>query len=474
VDSSLGERAMYPCVRRECACAGVFFKDHGGASSKLRLRVWIESTPATTTSNPTCPPTAAASVSPDAAKRLADVFRTRKPEATLFPGGDTPSEVISSTESRTWAPDANRLGGGVWDITFRPSRITGDATLAQIKVTLGVNELYTPGFEVRTKPSDWLLLQRIPATWKEADVRAFVAECADKKPCAVVIRRDTVLPAAGAGAGAGAGSPKASSDAAAALCAFVRFANRPAACGVLAGFKSKLRVKKGKKSSSSLTGASRNVIVSLIASLNRMFGYDTALDGALAPPCDILEVVQKQERPSFLPAPEAPAAVVAPAPAVAAPVKRPLAISTPSPVAALDEEEEEEYVPLKRHRCVMTPAAGSDMSEDEEEAIALPEAVLPVALPVAVPRTLHRGPVTSGPQRAVAALEPMSLPSPLAAAGASSPTIAAMLGDCPELPCLDDDDALFAEFMSGADADTFLAGSAWSSVFGSGSASMVM
>jgi len=393
VDPQLGERPLYPCVRKECACAGVFYKDHGGKASRLRLRVWVESTEAPSATQPSSSSSTSTSstptsagvdhVSPVVAERIVALFRSRQPEVTLHYGGDTPAESIASPDTASFVEDSERLGGGVWEVTFRPTRITGETSLAQLEVVTGVNELWTPGFEVRTKPSNWLLLQKLPCDWDTAAVATFVAACGGSKAPSAIVVRDVGATAVDTRSGAGAVPEKGT-----AKVAFVRFGNRTEACGVLSGFKKLVKRRngckaRGKQGAATPAGATPSayydVCVSLAASLNRMHEDNKALTDALVPAPIIQEVVQHQPRPAYLPDVSAP--VAAPAPTTVSPIVESVLCKRGAPV---DDDDNSSDVTAAKRRCTETrvpvPVVASDDEEwdtcdSEEDDIVMPVAV---------------------------------------------------------------------------------------------------
>jgi len=336
VDPETGSRPLYSCVRPECGCAGVFFKDCGGSGCQLRLRIWIEVVSGglglVADGDSLAPACSGLQIASDVRSRLESFFTERPPEVTLFYGRAACTETVSSLQTRKWLPDARRLGGGVWEVTFRPSRITGEGILACLKATVGPNVLWTPGMELRTKPSEWIMLHRVPTSLDEAGVRSLLASCSHHAPSAVVLRRSPVGGCA----------------------AFVRFESRTVACGALLGWKALVggRVKGG-----TLPESCRAISISLLISLNRPHKDDEALSSILVPKCDITEVVQQQERPGYLPPP--PARVQSVLPVIgSSPLKRPA-----SPVAVLPVEEPED----DDDSCVVLPAPTKRQCVEEDE-----------------------------------------------------------------------------------------------------------
>ena len=254
LDPEAGPRPLYSCVRPECGCAGVFFKDCGGLGCQLQVRVWVEGEPR------------------DAAarERVRAFFADRPPEVTLFDGKD--AVTVSTPQCRKFTATPGVSGGGVWTVTFRPQRITGEGVLACLKVVVGPNVVWTPGIELRTKPSEWLMVHGLREDATVGDVSALMARCSPHKPNAIVVRRVDGR-----------------------VGAFVQFPSRAVATGALVGWKS--------------LAPEPTTALSLIISLNRAYKDDRALRSALVPTSAITEVVQQQARPGYLPPPPAVVAV---------------------------------------------------------------------------------------------------------------------------------------------------------------------
>ena len=301
---------MFPCVREQCSCAGVFFKDFGGVNCVLRLRVWVENTtpaldatssaPSSSTdshcssssSSSPSPACLASSVPAEIAAHLAAYFPARRPEVTIsYNNTATPSlsePSAASADGFAFATDCTRLGGGVWEVTFRPRSITGEGLLAQVKAVVGCNAIYTAGFEVRTKASEWVLLQHLPPAVTVADVKAMLTRVSAPAPVSTVVH--------------------AACDGTAA--AFVRFSSRTHSAAAFHNVKMHVRrtstplfpASSAAAAASSCPSADTpTVYASLIVSLTRMFANDERLPGVVVPPYVTLEVLQCQARPSYLP-----------------------------------------------------------------------------------------------------------------------------------------------------------------------------
>jgi hypothetical protein len=214
VDAVLGARPLHACARLACACAGVFYKDLGGGQLQVQVTM------------------------PGAAR-----FGNRPPLMELVTQGRGEAVTVSTAPlfgSCKWV-----AGVRAWVVTFRPDSITGEGALACVRATVGRRVARTPGFEVRTKPSEWLALHGVDTP---AAARAFAAKCAPQLvPTDVVLRERT---------------------------AFVRFANRSAAYRCLEGWRTQLRRKSAELP---LTDGERGVLVSMLPSLNSLYKDDPRL-----------------------------------------------------------------------------------------------------------------------------------------------------------------------------------------------------
>lgn len=198
-------RDLYPCLRDGCSCAGVFYKDFGGTSSSIRITVSLD----------------ASRVDPSRVDAVCEQFRLGAPDVdfvyTCASPGQTGSEIrqgfvvksywvegdarpviggggggggAASSDSVSSASSSSSLGGS-WILLVRPKHITNQG-LAQLRVAVGPNMVWSDAFEVRTKPSEWLLLQTLPAAWGEAEVRECIRRhqaSGAKAPRAVVMRK---------------------------------------------------------------------------------------------------------------------------------------------------------------------------------------------------------------------------------------------------------------------------------------------
>lgn len=300
-EPSVGSRHMHPCLRPECGCMGVFYTCFGGGSAELCVTVGLEEAagpaagvsastllPSTSSSSPlasslppACPPRSAGAGTGGAAlcsasetlpRRAArQAFALAPPSLGLFHNACGQDGVVSSHKPIKPLRSAFDAEAGVWRVWIRPKATTG-SHLAQVRVQWGANVVMSGGFEVRTKPHKWVLLQRVPSHWDVAAVEAFVARCDPHSTAPIItLVRPSAPPA---GAPADAGMPH----------AFVQLRDRSAAHDMMKGFRS-LCASPASSSSSSCAaspGAASGkvcdgVVASFLAGLSRAVAEDPSL-----------------------------------------------------------------------------------------------------------------------------------------------------------------------------------------------------
>jgi len=160
-DGGVSGRPMHTCARSECGCLGVFYTCFGGGSAEVCASVGLEQ---------------------DDEEAVGDVDRVRAlfarsaPALSLVHNGCGQSGVSSSKVALKVHRTEFDAAAGEWRLYFRPSKNTGSC-LAQAKVQWGrFNSVSSGGFEVRTKPHKWVLVQDMPASWREGDVRAWLSD----------------------------------------------------------------------------------------------------------------------------------------------------------------------------------------------------------------------------------------------------------------------------------------------------------
>jgi hypothetical protein len=191
------ERPMYPCVRSACACAGVFYKDYGGKECVLVVRVGIEYAQQERNR-------AASSLTwhMDASRMPALVasdvsayFARTRPIVTICTCRFAASiqrqlgQRVDNACTCHFYKDKTLVGGGIWEIVCRPSETTPDGTYSRVDVQVGPNAALTSLFEVRTKATEWILLQHLPEQTSESSLRVLLTRMGVSEPSTVVIQR---------------------------------------------------------------------------------------------------------------------------------------------------------------------------------------------------------------------------------------------------------------------------------------------
>ncbi|KAA0173116.1 hypothetical protein FNF27_05465 [Cafeteria roenbergensis] len=196
-------------------------------------------------------------------------FALAPPSLGLFHNACGQDGVASSHKPIKPLRSAFDAEAGVWRVWIRPKATTG-SHLAQVRVQWGANVVMSGGFEVRTKPHKWVLLQRVPSHWDVAAVEAFVARCDPSSTSPIItLVRPSAPPA---GAPADAGMPH----------AFVQLRDRSAAHDMMKGFRALCASSASSSSSSSSSGAAAGgacdgVVASFLAGLSRAVTEDPSL-----------------------------------------------------------------------------------------------------------------------------------------------------------------------------------------------------
>ena len=177
-------RSLMPCAKSACQCAGIWYGQFGSAKRSLVVRVDLE-------------PRQGASTAPPAAKAVA-AFRELTPSVDVVhvdaqSGAECHREpALTARAQWRWQPDApTHSAGGHWEVSCRPGeRLTPDGTLAHLEVRLGsFNTVRTAPFEVRTKPSEWVLLSGLPSSAAQPSaVHALLQACAGPKGASLAVR----------------------------------------------------------------------------------------------------------------------------------------------------------------------------------------------------------------------------------------------------------------------------------------------
>jgi hypothetical protein len=160
-DSGINSRPLHACARSECGCLGVFYTCFGGGGAELCATVGLEEDEEGTRGN---------------VGHVRELFGKVCPTVGLVHNGCGQSGVPTSKVAMKVLRSEFDPRRSEWRLFFRPTKNTGSC-LAQAKVQWGkCNSVSSGGFEVRTKPHKWILVQDIPSDWTSETVREFLAE----------------------------------------------------------------------------------------------------------------------------------------------------------------------------------------------------------------------------------------------------------------------------------------------------------
>lgn len=273
-------RDLYPCFRSGCKCSGIFYKDFFCAKSKLVAVVGFDVRGTST---------------PNDVDALNAHFKSQKVSLQLQYGDKLQSGCVrtckwvpasaSSTSQLRSAPLSNPASawvsvGGEWHVTLRPKQLPLFGQLVNCVVTLGrLTSPYSPHsaspssvvaknsvtsnpFEIRTKPSEWLSFEGLPACWDTAKVSQFLrnptgSEVCMPTPAALHVHLDGLV---------GTGY------------AFAKFSRRTTARDAMMAFTAAV-------SSLPSDTFAKGVVVSMIPSMNRIVPDDPTLAAVREPSC---------------------------------------------------------------------------------------------------------------------------------------------------------------------------------------------
>lgn len=174
-------RSLHPCCKAQCKCSGIWYGAFGSAKRQLVLRIDLRSR-----GN-------ADSAADKARQEAVQAFQKSAP-ALHIEYQDVKSGALEHSDASVqpqlqwvWAQgeDAASLPArGWWQIAFRPDpeQLTA-TTLARACVRLaGENTVRSAPFEVRTKPSEWVLVTGLPvsapAAQRQAALASLLSACA--------------------------------------------------------------------------------------------------------------------------------------------------------------------------------------------------------------------------------------------------------------------------------------------------------
>jgi len=177
------KRDLHTCLKDGCACEGVFYKDFNCLKSAMLAVVSLHVTRVGADGAPARP--AAAVVA--AWKAL----RASEPNVQVRYNGEFAPVVVSTCE---WVPIcasdeaatagmsvAERRVAGAWHVTFRPTTVTDRLNaMCCARVSVGFNIVDSGAFEIRTKPSEWMVLEGLPLSWTADKFNDAMAEVGPK------------------------------------------------------------------------------------------------------------------------------------------------------------------------------------------------------------------------------------------------------------------------------------------------------
>lgn len=487
---------LHPCVNPGCGCSGIFYTCFGGTAPRLALTVSLEEDEEAVAAALGPAPTAAQRQALARARQVAfEAFRTTAPSVRLvhvFAPADEegepreeeaalervtaefcPVDAHSHTAGRRIvaarrnnnnkkktqkAPAAQEgtaaasfipsgaVGGGSWRLLMRPKANTNEALARlvasfDLPAALGQQPAAHPdialsgGFEVRTKPSEWVVLQGLPRSWKAAEVEALLMACGAPAGAMkeLVFETNTSSAAAAAAAVGGAAGLDLSDDeeeeeeevqpavapAAARSHCLIRLSSRAQARGVVQEFRSWFkacvlsnptpasvvgrlpRLAHGGLVAVEVATAARTVsrqtagpaslsapiLLSYLQSQNRAFRDDKTLSDVVVPfvgvaPVTLLQVRAAEDAAAVIRMLAEREAAVAPAPApvAAAAVARPTPLSGMKRRCAPAHEEEDEDEDTHSE----VSAGWTSDSDDGSSPIVMP-VTMPVVLPTVAP-----------------------------------------------------------------------------------------
>jgi hypothetical protein len=141
-DAVIGRRPMWPCVRQDCGCYGVFFRDLPACNPRLSLEFWREGVDGVR--DPT--------------------FQHADPVVTLwYTTQATEQEFKRATRGPVWDPKLCAWRFEKLVPVHPTTRVDAVRGLAQFRIQVGGRDMHTQPFEVATKVSQWVLVRPIHA-----------------------------------------------------------------------------------------------------------------------------------------------------------------------------------------------------------------------------------------------------------------------------------------------------------------------
>lgn len=144
------ERGLNACLKEDCACEGVFYKEFNCLKSHLYAVISLSVT---------------RGASPAAVRAAWADLRATQPELAIS-YNDAFTDVTVSAARWVDTPTATDEYAGQWRITFRPTVDTDRLNaMCWPRATVGANVVDGGVFEIRTKPSCWLVFEGVPLSW---------------------------------------------------------------------------------------------------------------------------------------------------------------------------------------------------------------------------------------------------------------------------------------------------------------------
>jgi len=157
------ERGLNACLKDGCACEGVFYKEFNCLKSHLLGVVSLDVMKGARGSRGVAA----------AWKYLA----ATQPEFAISYNERLTDVIVSAA---TWVPArgaAGAEGAGAWHVVFRPTVDTDRLNaMCWARASVGANIVDSGVFEVRTKPSCWLVFEGVPLDWTAERFEAAVRE----------------------------------------------------------------------------------------------------------------------------------------------------------------------------------------------------------------------------------------------------------------------------------------------------------
>ena len=300
-----GLRPLHVCVRQDCACAGLFYLNIGGESHSICITLALERLR-----------TAGGAVRESVPAFVRAAWVAARPQFELqhaLRDGQV-YETVLTRQACAFEADEGLMG--VYRARLRPALTTGYASRASVRIHAGPNWCRTPDFEIRTKPSEWVLLGALSTDMSADAVSDVLRDLMPSNPVQALQVRPML----------NAANP------AFRMCALVRCTKRGSTWSSMALLREWIQTKH--------TSGWQHCTISFLLSLNRDFDSDPRLLNIVLPACTARTV--RQQRARFIVAAPAPKRVAAVAAVgildAAAPVKRQRTTADPDFISAVVDD----------------------------------------------------------------------------------------------------------------------------------------